>query len=112
MMGCDGLATRHQVQWEVDLILQWTLGFGEADEPLLPPPDALAGLILCLWAAIVKYNQRTIKATAEEGDVVSSQSLILPYFSRVLTWSVLTHSRPCVVVVVVAAAVSAITTVF
>ena len=77
-----------QVKWEVDLILQWTLGFGETDEPLLPPPDAIAGLILCLWAALLKYNQRSIKRTAEDGDPVSSRSLILPYFSRILTWYV------------------------
>ncbi len=66
--------------------MQWSLGFGEADDPLLPPPDALAGLILFLWALVLKLNQRAVKTQAENGDFSSSRSVILPYFARVLTW--------------------------
>lgn len=72
------------VRWEVDLILQWSLGFGEASNPLLPPPDAMAGGILCVWAVVLKLNQRAIRRSVEEGNA-SARALILPYFGRVLT---------------------------
>ena len=71
----------------MDLILQWSLGFGEASNPLLPPPDAMAGGILCVWAVVLKLNQRAIRRSVEEGNA-SARALILPYFGRVLTWCV------------------------
>ena len=66
--------------WKVDIILQWTLGWGLRKDVLLPPPDFLAGIVTCVWVVWLWRNQRRVRAAAQDGDVDAASKVLLQAF--------------------------------
>lgn len=75
--------------WEVDIILQWTLGWGLRKDALLPPPDFLAGCVVCIWVVCLYVHQRRVRVLAQSGATEAERTsaarhVLLPAFTPML----------------------------
>ena len=78
--------------WDLDLILQWSLGWGVEDKVLVPPPDALRAALVLVWIFTLLCNQRKLRRAAQAGDEAAARSVVLPAFSPLLKWYACTPS--------------------
>jgi hypothetical protein len=74
------------VNWEVDIILQWSLGWGTRRDFLLPPPDFIAGCAVWLWTLALYRQQKRVRIAAQGGDEVAAQKVLLQAFIPLIAW--------------------------
>ncbi len=70
--------------WDSGLAQLWALGWGPPDRRPVVPPDAVAGVLLVIWALSVLVYLRCLKWDVRTRDADATQAHILPMYALLI----------------------------